>query len=77
MKTDFHQKIFALRLALKRRQTWTRKWPILVLYTGTAILRVIFIELDLSFQNPQPTFIKANLRPKVSSYACLGYFLYF
>ena len=28
MKTNFHNKNFALRLALKRRQTWTRKWPI-------------------------------------------------
>ena len=28
MKANFHKKNFALRLALKRRQTWTRKWPI-------------------------------------------------
>ena len=28
MKTNFHEKSFAPRLALKRRQTWTRKWPI-------------------------------------------------
>ena len=28
MKTNSHKKNFALRLALKRRQTWTRKWPI-------------------------------------------------
>ena len=28
MKTIFHNKNFALRLALKRRQTWTRKWLI-------------------------------------------------
>ena len=28
MKINFHRKNFALRLALKRRQTWSRKWPI-------------------------------------------------
>ena len=28
MKTDFHNKDFALSLALKWRLTWTRKWPI-------------------------------------------------
>jgi len=28
MKTDFHNKDFALSLALKWRQKWTRKWPI-------------------------------------------------
>ena len=28
MKTNFHKKDFARRLALKRRQTGTRKWPI-------------------------------------------------
>ena len=27
-ENNFHNKNFALRLALKRRQTWTRKWPI-------------------------------------------------
>ena len=36
-----------------------------------------YFSMPKSFQNPQPTFIKANLRPKVSFYACLGYFLYF
>ena len=28
MKANFHEKNFALRLASKRRQTWTRNWPI-------------------------------------------------
>ena len=28
MKTNFHKKNLALRLALKGRQTLTRKWPI-------------------------------------------------
>ena len=28
MKTDFHNKDFALSLALKWRRRWTRKWPI-------------------------------------------------
>ena len=28
MKPNFHNKNFALRLALMRRQTWTRKWRI-------------------------------------------------
>ena len=28
MKTDFHNKDFALSLALKWRLRWTRKWPI-------------------------------------------------
>ena len=31
MKTNFHKKNFALRLPLIRRQTWTRKWPILAI----------------------------------------------
>ena len=31
MKTNFHNKNFALRLALKRRQARTRKWPIVYL----------------------------------------------
>ena len=29
MTSNFHKKNFALRLALKRRQAWTRRWPIL------------------------------------------------
>ena len=34
MKTNFQNKNFALRLALKRRQTGTRKWPILILLSS-------------------------------------------
>ena len=45
MKTDFHNKDFALSLALKWRQRWTRKWPILV-------KRLILF--SLKYQEKQP-----------------------
>ena len=37
MKTDFHNKDFALSLALKWRLRWTRKWPITVLCAQNSI----------------------------------------
>ena len=36
-RTNYHHKNFALKLALKRRQTWTRKWPIQLAQQQTRI----------------------------------------
>ena len=33
--SNYHHKNFALRLALKRKQTWTRKWNIVSVSTAT------------------------------------------
>ena len=42
--TNYHNKNFALRLALKRRQPWTRKWPIRFL------IRYVWMEI---YFNPE------------------------
>ena len=40
MKTDFHNKDFALSLALKWRLRWTRKWPITTLWNHALFLYI-------------------------------------
>ena len=42
MKTNFHKKNFALRLALKMRETWTRKWPIGYFDRVTLSLHILY-----------------------------------
>ena len=56
MKTDFHNKDFALSLALKWRLRWTRKWPIRSGMLG----RLINEPLAREIGQPLLTFLNLN-----------------
>ena len=47
MKTNFHNKNFALRLALKMRQARTLKWPILLFGFPSALY--LFFKVSQAF----------------------------